>query len=390
MTMAPPDRPIERVRVGLIGLGAVAQAVHLPLLERLGSRFAIAAISDLSPSLVAAIGDRYHVPAPGRHLDAADLLEDDLDAVLILSSGSHGDLARLALDRGLPVFCEKPLAFTRTEADELSGRTDRGGRLQLGYMKLHDPAVVEAGRLLADGDRSPIGRLRSVEVTVLHPPSEPQLAHARLLPAPTDIPAAVLGPLLARRDELLDGALGSEAPIAVRRLYAEVLLGSVVHDLALVRAFAGDPLAITSAETWPDDRWPASVAIAGELPGGARLAIRWHFLESYPAYREEVRLIGEAGSLDLVFPSPYLLHAPTALTLTTPGSGAGSRRDDRYASVEEAFEQELLAFHDLVVNGAPPRAGVAAGRADIVTCQRIATAWARARSLQLGGEAAAG
>lgn len=390
MTMAQPNRRIERVRVGLIGLGAVAQAVHLPLLERLGARFAIKAISDLSPSLLGAIGQRYHVPARGRHLDAGDLLEDDLDAVLVLSSGSHGDLARLALDRGLAVLCEKPLAFCRAEADDLADRTRRGGRLQLGYMKLYDPAVVEARRLLAEGDRSPIGELRSVEVTVLHPPSEPQLAHARLLPASTDIPADVLTLLRARREALLDTALGSDASPAVRRLYAEVLLGSVVHDLALVRAFAGDPPAITAVDSWPEDRWPASVAVAGELSGGARLSIRWHFLESYPAYREEVRLVGEAGSIDLVFPSPYLLHATTTLTVTTSGSGVGSRHVARYSSVEEAFERQLLAFHELVVDGAPPLAGVAEGRADIVTCQRAAAVWANARALPIGGEAAAG
>jgi myo-inositol 2-dehydrogenase/D-chiro-inositol 1-dehydrogenase len=53
--------PIDRVRLGVVGLGAVAQAVHLPLIERLRGAFVIAGIADLSPTLTAAIGERYRV-----------------------------------------------------------------------------------------------------------------------------------------------------------------------------------------------------------------------------------------------------------------------------------------------------------------------------------------
>src|SRR5215212_9969212 len=59
--MAPSRRPAagDRIRVGVAGLGAVAQAVHLPLLARLDDTFEIAALADLAPSLLARIGDRY-------------------------------------------------------------------------------------------------------------------------------------------------------------------------------------------------------------------------------------------------------------------------------------------------------------------------------------------
>ena len=47
------------------------------------------------------------------------------------------------------------------------------------------------------------------------------------------------------------------------------------------------------------------------------------------------------------------------------------RRDTRFRSVAEAFEEELLAFHRLVMDGTAPKAGIVEGRADIVTSQRI-------------------
>jgi predicted dehydrogenase len=359
----------DRVRVGVLGLGAVAQAVHLPLLDRLADRFRIAAIADLSPSLVEVIGDRYRVAPEARFTGLDGLLSSpDIDALMILTSGSHGDAIIAGLDRGVVVFAEKPLAWTLREADAIAARlaADDRSRLQVGYMKLYDPAVVESLAVAADVGR--VGPIRSIEVRVLHPTSESQLAHARLLPPPTDIPPETIGRLRDEGDRLQAVAVGPAAAM-LGRLYSNIVLGSIVHELALIRAFAGDPVGIDAVDVWPDEMWPPSVSIDGRLAAGGRFAIRWHFLPDYPAYREEVRVITEQASIELEFPSPYLLHAPTDLHVAElTGDG---RRDTRFRSVVEAFEEELLAFHRLVVDGTPPKAGVVEGRADIVTSQRI-------------------
>lgn len=52
----------RRIRVGVVGLGAVAQSVHLPLIARRWDLFELTAVADLSPSLVAEIGAQYGVP----------------------------------------------------------------------------------------------------------------------------------------------------------------------------------------------------------------------------------------------------------------------------------------------------------------------------------------
>jgi myo-inositol 2-dehydrogenase/D-chiro-inositol 1-dehydrogenase len=366
----------ERLRLGVIGLGAVAQAVHLPILARRRDLFEVAAVCDLSPALLGGIGDRYGVPAPARFRAAAGLLASGLvDGVAILTSGSHGRLAADALAAGLPVLCEKPLAYTLAEADALPP-----GRLQLGYMKLYDPAVVRAVQA-----RVPPEAVRSVEVTVLHPASAAQLAHAGVEPAPADVPPAEVERLRAAEAALLAAALGP-VPASLSRLYAGVLLGSVVHDLALVRALVGDPVGIDHAEAWPDGAELGSVALLGRLPGGGRLSIRWHYLDGYPAYREEVRVHHDGGTMTLTFPSPYLLHAPTTLEIVYR-DGAGERRE-RLRWVEEAFELELLAFHRLALTGEAPAAGVAEGRADIRTCQLAARRLAERQGIDCAGEAA--
>jgi hypothetical protein len=246
-------------------------------------------------------------------------------------------------------------------------------------MKLYDPAVRRAAAELAA-----CGPARSVEVTVLHPSGASQLEHAGLAAPPGDIPAATLTGLQSTADRLLGGALG-QAPGALGRLYSEVLLGSVVHDLAVVRELVGDPERVEQVDAWPDGAW-ASVAVEAVCPGGVRLGLRWHYLDRYPEYREEVRVHHEQGSVELIFPSPYLLNAPTVLTVRDRDGDAARVRTHR--STVEAFALELLAFHRLVTEGERPAAGIAQGRADIVTCQRIVRRLASGRGIELGGEAA--
>jgi myo-inositol 2-dehydrogenase / D-chiro-inositol 1-dehydrogenase len=365
--------------VGVVGLGAVAQAVHLPLLAKHPDRFRIDALCDLSAGTRDALGARYGVSAERRFERAEDLLQaEGLDAVAILTSGSHGSLAAAAARAGLAVFCEKPLAYTFAEIDELAACDPR---LLLGYMKLYDPAVERAMEVL-EGRPEP----RSVDVTVLHPPSAPQLAHAGLLPAPADIAQGAIDRVLGDEAAVTEQALGA-VPSWVAHVYSEVLLGSIVHDLAVVRALVGGPLQVDDADVWPSEDAEGSVSLLGRLPSGARVSIRWHYLEGYPAYREEVRVHDEQGSVELVFPAPYLLHAPTVLTVVDADSGA--ERSTQTRSTAEAFERQWLAFEALVREGAQPRAAIDEGREDLIVCQAAARVLAARHDTEIGGEAAA-
>ena len=62
-----------------------------------------------------------------------------------------------AARRAPGVFCEKPLAYTTAEVDELIGREPAvpPASVLLGYMKQYDPAVVAARALLAGIDDVP-------------------------------------------------------------------------------------------------------------------------------------------------------------------------------------------------------------------------------------------
>ena len=171
-------------------------------------------------------------------------------------------------------------------------------------MKLYDPAVRRAARELATAGPT----VRSVEVTVLHPSGASQLDHTSLAGPPGDVPAAALDALQGRTARLLAQALGP-APAALGRLYTDVLLGSVVHDLAVVRVLVGDPERVEHVDAWPDGAWE-SVAVEAVCPGGVRLSLRWHYLDRYPAYREEVRCTTSRGRSRSPFPRPTCSTRP--------------------------------------------------------------------------------
>src|SRR5687768_1004434 len=109
---------MEKLRVGLVGAGLVAQAEHAFYLWEDRDRFQFVGLADASPSVLTEVGDRYDIKE--RHADLKGLLGCDIDAVVIAAPDAfHPELVVAALDAGLHVLCEKPLALTVRACDEI-------------------------------------------------------------------------------------------------------------------------------------------------------------------------------------------------------------------------------------------------------------------------------
>lgn len=371
----------ERMKVAVAGLGAVAQSVHLPLLARRWDLFETVAVCDLSAALREAVGERFGVPASQQYADVWQMIaKSGADGLMLLTSGSHARPAGEALRQGVPVFCEKPLAYTTAEADELAEAAAGRPGLLLGYMKEHDDAVLRLRELLAAVDG-----VRAVEVRVLHPSGRSQLAFANLRPPPNDLPPETWDRLRSDSEQQLDVALGS-APPWLRRLYEQVVVSSMIHNTSLLRSLFGGLAEIDDVRVWPDDAFPPSVQVCAALADGARTVLAWHYLEDYPTYRETLTVHHAHGSMEVTFATPYLLNAPTTLEVVESG-GTGESRTT-YRSTTSSFENELVEFHQMVTDGVAPMAGIAEGRADIVTSQRIVRRLAEQQGVPIGGEAA--
>ena len=107
---------MSRLRVGVVGCGAIAQIQHLPHLRDGRDRFEIGGICDIAPDLLRKVGDDFHVPEQARFTDVHDLVASHIDAVLICSSGSHAPQVLAAAAAGKHVLVEKPACTTLREA----------------------------------------------------------------------------------------------------------------------------------------------------------------------------------------------------------------------------------------------------------------------------------
>ena len=112
--MPTPASPERRYRGALIGLGGVAHQSHLPALRLpAASRLELVAAVDSAPGVV---------PLPGIPLfsDLSGLAGLDVDFVDICTpTASHLELTLRALDQGLHVLCEKPVALSPEEAERI-------------------------------------------------------------------------------------------------------------------------------------------------------------------------------------------------------------------------------------------------------------------------------
>ncbi len=368
--MTPP------LRVGVIGTGAIAQMMHLPTLAERPDLFTIAGLADIDRATLDAVAARYHVERTTT--DYRELVaRDDVDAVLVLASGTHRPFVTAALAAGKHVFVEKPLGFSLAETQQLAGVARASGlAVQIGYHKRFDPAYRRARDLVRT-----LPDVRLVEVTVLHPDEDAYRRHHALLPRrdAQALSEPELDALTVREATVgairpaLESTLGAAAPQQVQ-VATLVLLTSLIHDLNLVRGLVGEPEEVLSAHVWRGGMAQSSLT---RFAGDVRVSMTWISVPGLAHYEERVRCVANHQRVTLVFPSPYLRHAPTALEVERM-DGASLVVEQHTVSYEEAFRAELHSFREAVRSGAAADPGVDEAVADARWIEWIADALLKA------------
>ena len=114
------------IRVALIGTGNIAVANHLPGIA-LCRDATVTALCDANPAALHAAAQASGIGATWTDPDAL-IREADIDAVIIATPNkAHRHLAVNAVQRGLHVLCEKPLAMTVDEARQMVEAAERAG-----------------------------------------------------------------------------------------------------------------------------------------------------------------------------------------------------------------------------------------------------------------------
>ncbi|HVY98144.1 MAG TPA: Gfo/Idh/MocA family oxidoreductase [Dongiaceae bacterium] len=354
---------MKRLRVGLVGAGLVGQAEHAYYLWEERERFELAGIADASAAVREALAVRYGVAE--RHADLAGLLKaTKLDAVVIAAPDPfHPELAVAALEAGVHVLCEKPLALTLSGIDRIKAARDKSGKvLQVAYMKRHDPAVKKAIALLP----ARVEDVKLISVEVNDPDQDPFVQHLPMV-VPNDIPQALKDRFRKINAEQLAESYGGAPGEVAARALGGGFLSSLVHDTAVVHGMLAAlktemPVQATHGSVFDGGR---GVELAFDLPGGGRVRMTHLNLPTVPDYTERITVYCVDRIIELVFPSPYLRHFPTRLTVRRNGGGQALETQEFRVSYEESFRDQLRAFHAAVTEGAPVATPLEQARRDV-------------------------
>jgi predicted dehydrogenase len=150
-------------RLGFVGLGWIG-AMRLKALAEAGAA-EVAALCESIPERLEMTGAEH--PAAGRFDDLEEMLDRSeelgLDGVVIATPNAlHAPQTLAALDRGLAVFCQKPLALNAREAREMVRAARRADRLLgVDYSYRFTDGARALRRMIQDGE---LGRIFSLDL----------------------------------------------------------------------------------------------------------------------------------------------------------------------------------------------------------------------------------
>jgi predicted dehydrogenase len=327
---------VSPLRVGVIGLGEVAQVVHLPILETMPELFEVAAVADISPALRKLIGDRYGVER--RYADAAEMVaQAPLDCVLVLNSDEyHTESVVAALDAGLHVLVEKPMCLSPREAEEIIEARDRAGRVvMVGYMRRFAPAFEAAKERL-----STLGRVNYARVHDIIGRNQLMIDQTAHVVRPSDVPHSALEERWARGAALVREALGDVDPVLGGTYRLLCGLGS--HDLSAMRELLGRPRRVASARQWRDGGY-----IAALLEYDDFVAVYETGVDDQVRFDAHLEVYGDTAELRVQYDTPYIRHFPTTLVVKET-DGDGYRESVFRPHLKDPYTHELEHFHAAV------------------------------------------
>ena len=115
---------MEKTKVAVIGLGGIAQLVHLPILSKL-MNVQISSVADIKKNQLNSIGEKFKIEK--LYTDYKEMLgKEEIDAVIIATpTNTHLEIALNSLKAGKHILIEKPIARSVSEAKQINSASKK-------------------------------------------------------------------------------------------------------------------------------------------------------------------------------------------------------------------------------------------------------------------------
>lgn len=342
------------LNVGLIGLGEVAQSIHLPVLRDQRDRWRVSGVYDVSQKLVDLAVSQN--PAARAYESAEALIRsDEIDVVFVLSSDdTHARFVREAVLANKHVLLEKPACLTVREVDELLALTKGYEKtVFVAYMRRYASAYVQAAAELP-----PFPEITHARIFDLISEGRHFLSKSQNVLYPDDIDPRLLKDGAIAREALIREVVGTDASASLVRAYRGLTALSS-HHISAMRGLIGEPRGVLAAH---------------RTNGGANTSVMFdygHFVCNYDAVVDDlgvfdamIEVRSNTKRVRIIYDTPYIRSLPTRLEITeaTPTGPVNRSFDPIYA---DAFSNELVVFHGHILNGTKPVTDLADSRKDL-------------------------
>jgi predicted dehydrogenase len=142
----------DKVRVGIIGAGRIAEMVHMPSLRLCPDVCEVLAVASRTVEKTKAFAERWGIPRVHPHWQSL-LADPEVDAVVICPpSGLTAGVARAAIAADKHILCEKPLGLSHPEAALVEAEAEASPRVHMvAFTFRFVPALRYLKRLVVEG-----------------------------------------------------------------------------------------------------------------------------------------------------------------------------------------------------------------------------------------------
>ncbi len=139
---------MEKIRVGVIGLGSIAHIAELPALSEIPEAQIVAAF-DRSPEALEKAAAKYNIET--LHTDFNEFMKIEMDCAFVMTPKTlHTPFVTALLEKGIDVFCEKPIAQSLKEGKMMVELAKKHNRIfMIGFNRRYAPVYQKAKEAFA-------------------------------------------------------------------------------------------------------------------------------------------------------------------------------------------------------------------------------------------------
>ncbi|TFD99766.1 Gfo/Idh/MocA family protein [Jeotgalibacillus salarius] len=159
---------MAKLKIGVVGAGSIAKHRHLAEYAA-NDNVELVAICDINEERAKEMAKKFG--AAQTFTDYNDLVKLDLDAVSVCTPNYlHAPVSIAALEAGKHVLCEKPMATSEQEADDMIAAAEKAGKLlMIGHNQRFVASHQKAQEWIAAGK---LGKVYSFRTAFGHPGPE--------------------------------------------------------------------------------------------------------------------------------------------------------------------------------------------------------------------------